>query len=188
MGAGLQAGELRQFTSADGQKTLRASITNVVAAKDGSLSVELELAGGKTSRGPATAFSEEDQSHIREVWIAREAGRNLRPTIQEVTDRGKGKAEETRGRKISKSETRYAIDLRNNGTVSLEGLEIEYVIFWNKAKEVENKRVAKDGQTTTGKISADPIEASASRKLTTEGVTLVSDRPNLGGPGCTSTG
>lgn len=186
--ASLHGKNFRTFTTADQSKAIVAAVVGVFNDDEGRMLVEIEREDGKRYKVLPEIFSDEDQAAIKEAVAILNAGRHLALTITPKEDRSS--PSESDGRRIVTAKHAFDLMFRNNGTADLEGLEVEYRIFYQKDERTWDTRgdqkIGKSkraGAYTDGTMKVEGLAARAEKVITTREVALISDRPNLGGPG-----
>lgn len=174
------AAEVRTFTSADGSKTLLAECFDT-SGEGENLTATLVLDDGRSMKVRADVFSEDDQNYLAEVNAAQKAARALSVRLEETSE--DSEREKTRGRRITTTPTKFAIEVRNNGRDEVTGLEVDYQIFYRDAVRVGSKDGEWMERNIEGKLALAELPPRGDTVLTTEPVDIVSDRPNKGGPG-----
>ncbi|MEZ5303114.1 MAG: hypothetical protein R3F11_21100 [Verrucomicrobiales bacterium] len=182
MSAGFaSAKKFRTLTSKDGSKKMEAAVTNVFAAQDG-MTIEIERKdNGRRYKVPAASFSDEDQEYFKGVAEVMALGSRLSVQITPLEDRGE--TQESGGRKIVDTTSSYQLSLRNNGKVDLTDFTVKYTIFYQKDQrdgQYDSKRAPKE---VSGEIDVKKLVPQSEKIESTDYVSIVSDRPNRGGPG-----
>ena len=181
--------EVRSFSTADGSKVIKASISQILPNKDGKRFIEIKREdNGKRYKVLSEIFSTEDQAYIEEAAAIIDGGRNLSVSIKPNEDRSS--AVKTKGRSVVTAEHTFDIELRNNGQNELGDLEVKYKVFYRKAERIwEIKGTQRIGKSKRSDVYKENVMKVASVKprethaFTTIPLKLVHDRPNRGGPG-----
>lgn len=155
--------------------------------------VELKLINGKTVSVKPSIFVEEDQAYIRQ-WIAQNAflsERTLRITCDDNVVK-KWKEEETRDVRYTSGtiekdfihnvikyvDTRYQFDLKNNGDAVIEGLEIEYCIYYEQSYMVWEEKPPVEQKTFHGRVDVPVISSRGTASVQTKTVMTYEDDVN----------
>jgi hypothetical protein len=180
-----EAKEYRTFTSADGTKTIRATVANVTTAKDGSRVAVIQKENGKRYKFPASALSADDQKYIDKVASIISAARNIKVEVKDTIERGNVK--KGNQRKISTDKVAFDISLRNDGKEALENVVVKYKIFYTKEDRLTKKSGKRERtknvrhlKTQAGEFTVSNLLARADYQQSTDTVALVSDRANPG--------
>ena len=122
------AAEMRTFTSADGSKTLQAKMLDYSAAKS---TAKILRSDGKAMTIPVKALCDTDQAYIKEWYQSSMAGRRLAIRVSdEEVKTGESKANNG---KVTAYDSRFKLNVRNNGDNAFEDIEIKYLsILHNK--------------------------------------------------------
>ena len=168
-GLGLSAfgGNLVTLTSADGSKTMEAAIEQYYP-ENGSAMIKVN---GRNLTVPVTAFQSEDRAKFENWHIAKLAGRQL--MLSFADNETEGSEKKTSNSKIKTVDAGYKIQVRNNAQTDLDGVKLEYRLFYYKDKAKGGKEAAyTDGDLDLGKIA--PRET---KELDTTAITLTKVRP-----------
>ncbi|MEX2578307.1 MAG: hypothetical protein WD342_04550 [Verrucomicrobiales bacterium] len=122
----------REFTSADGAKTIEADIRSYDADAN---TVTLQMRDNRVLTTPVSTFSKADREHIREVGLAFVTGRNLWIEFEDVENKISEKRNPANGYQTLELEHHYRLEVRNNGAVPIEGLTVEYQVFYAAYEE-----------------------------------------------------
>ena len=163
------AADLREFTSADGTKTLKAKVLDYSQDKG---VVKILRADGKPMTFPVKALSKEDGEYLKVWYQSTMAGRKL---AVRVTDEEKKISErKTENARVSSYNSNFKFNVRNNGTSTFENIEVKYQIFYmvDGVKGTKNQDLVASGQTNISSIFP-----RTDQNLTTEKVTLTKIRP-----------
>ena len=163
------AAEMRTFTSAEGGKTLKASMLDYSPASG---TATIKRSDGKVMNVPLKSLSEADRTYIDGWYQSTMAGRKLAVSIRDQESKtGESK---TNNAKIRKFNSHFEINVRNNGEAAFEDLEVKYRIFYyqDAAKGQTNVHRTSDGEHQIG-----DLVARADRDLKTNSVQLTSVRP-----------
>ena len=163
------AADIREFTSADGTKTLKAKVLDYSQDKG---VVKILRADGKSMTFPVKALSKEDGEYLKAWYQSTMAGRKL---AVRVTDEEKKISEKkTENARVSSYNSNFKFNVRNNGTSTFENIEVKYQIFYmiDGVKGTKNQDLVASGQTN---ISSIPPRTD--QNLATEKVNLTKIRP-----------
>ncbi len=163
-------GEWRTFTSADGERKLEAEVQAYDAASG---KVQLRLRDNRKITAPATAFSEEDQKHLKEIGLAFSMGRSLWVEFEDVESVISEKRNAANGYQTLKLENGYDFEVRNNGKVPFEGLTADYQVFY-AAYNDPFKDTAKTPKVMRGTVEIPVLEPRAETSLSTDKVGMTS--------------
>jgi hypothetical protein len=134
---------------------------------------QLRLRDGRKIASPATAFSEADQEHLKEVGLAFSMGRSILVEFEDVEEVISEKRNAANGYQTLKLENGYEFEVRNNGKVPFEGLTAEYQVFYAAYKD-PFKDTAKTAQIMRGEVEIPVLEPRGETSLTTEKVGMTS--------------
>ena len=163
------AADIREFTSADGTKTLKAKVLDYSQDKG---VVKMLRVDGKAMTFPVKALSKEDGEYLKVWYQSTMAGRKL---AVRITDEEKKISErKTENARVSSYNSNFKFNVRNNGTSPFENIEVKYQIFYmvDGVKGTKNQDLVASGQTN---ISS--IPPSTDQNLATEKVNLTKIRP-----------
>lgn len=173
------AADMREFTSADGSKTLNAKVLDYSQAKG---VAKILRADGKVMTFPVKALSNKDGEYLKAWYQATMAGRKL---AVRVTDEEKKTSEtKTSNAKVSSYESNFKLNVRNNGTSPFENIEVKYQIFYtvDGVKGTKSQNLVASGET-----SISSIFPRTDQNLSTEKIALTKIRP-LPASQCATTG
>lgn len=182
-------GEMRPFQLPDG----RVLEAEVVSYNSRLGLVELRRTDGKTVAVKPQVFVQKDQSYIQQ-WIARNAflsERILRVTCRDDVVK-KWKEEETRDinytsgtveknfihNVIKYEETLFQFELENSGDTAIEGLEIEYCIYYEQSTMVWEVKPIPEKKTFHGRIAVPALPPGGSGAVQTKTVMTYEDDVN----------
>ena len=177
----------RTFTSADGKKTIEASLLEYTPKTE---KVKLKLKAGKETELSIYKFSEKDVKWIKDtgVWQLRAAKLKVAMKYDKVSqetiadedsdelaaalgEKPKRKSRRSRAdsdaRTIRVSKEGFKILIANPGEEDIEALTCDYVLFTLR-KAADNKEIV----TYEGNFPVDPIKAGEQFTATTEHVNL----------------
>ena len=163
------AAELRTFTSADGSKTLKAKVLDVSAAKQ---TARIQRSDGKSMTIPLKALCSDDQLFLKEWYQSSMAGRRLAIRISdEEVKTGESKANNGR---VTAYDSRFNLNVRNNGDSSFENIEVKYCIFYtiDGVDGAKNQELVSNGQANISNIAP-----RTDQDITTNAVKLTKVRP-----------
>ena len=163
------AAEMRTFTSADGSKTLQAKVLDVSAAKQ---TARILRSGGTTMTIPLKALSTNDQAYLKEWYQSSMAGRRLAIRVNdEEVKAGESKANNGR---VTAYDSRFKLNVRNNGDSAFENIEVKYCIFYtiDGVDGAKNQELVTNGQTNISSIAP-----RTDQDITTSTVKLTKVRP-----------
>ena len=163
------AAELRTFTSADGSKTLKAKVLDVSAAKQ---TTRILRSDGKSMTIPLKALCSDDQLFLKEWYQSSMAGRRLAIRISdEEVKTGESKANNGR---VTAYDSRFNLNVRNNGDSSFENIEVKYCIFYtiDGVDGAKNQELVSNGQANISNIAP-----RTDQDITTNPVKLTKVRP-----------
>ena len=166
---GVASAEVRTFTSADGSKTLQASVRDYSPKKG---TTTIKLATGRVMTIPVKSLSAADKTFLDGWYTATQAGRNLHVSIR---DEEKQMGERTANNgKIKTINARYALNVRNNAAANFDNIEIKYRVFYYKdgVDGKKNQYLTLDGQDSITTISA-----REDQRIMTDSVNLTKVRP-----------
>jgi len=166
--------EWREFTSADGTKTVRAEVVSYDERIDGFV---LRLEDGRRIRSQASFFSEEDQAYLDRFALAQQVGRRLRLDFADEAEEVSVKKNPLNGYQTIRLQSGFAINLRNNSQVTFDGLTAEYQLFYsayvNPFEDREQKELVKQGKLELprlqprgeAKVATDRVEMTSIKRL-----------------------
>ncbi|MCH2060252.1 MAG: hypothetical protein MK183_06460 [Verrucomicrobiales bacterium] len=163
------AAEMRSFTSADGSKTLKAKVLDVSAAKQ---TARILRSDGKSMTIPLKALSNNDQAYLKEWYQSSMAGRRLAIRISdEEVKTGESKANNGR---VTAYDSRFKLNVRNNGNNAFENIEVKYCIFYtiDGVDGAKNQDLVSNGQANISSIAP-----RTDQDITTSTVKLTKVRP-----------
>jgi len=163
------AADIREFTSADGTKTLKAKVLDYSQDKG---VVKMLRVDGKAMTFPVKALSKEDGEYLKVWYQSTRAGRKL---AVRITDEEKKISErKTENARVSSYNSNFKFNVRNNGTSPFENIEVKYQIFYmvDGVKGTKNQDLVASGQTNISSIFP-----RTDQNLTTEKVNLTKIRP-----------
>lgn len=163
------AADIREFTSADGTKTLKAKVLDYSQDKG---VVKMLRVDGKAMTFPVKALSKEDGEYLKVWYQSTMAGRKL---AVRITDEEKKISEKkTENARVSSYNSNFKFNVRNNGTSPFENIEVKYQIFYmvDGVKGTKNQDLVASGQTNISSIFP-----RTDQNLTTEKVNLTKIRP-----------
>lgn len=158
------------FTSSDGAKKLEATVQDYNT--DTGVAT-LRLQDNRKITAPATAFSEEDQKHLKEIGMAFKLGRSLWVEFEDEENVISEKRNPANGYQTMELKKGYRMEVRNNGTVPFEDLKIEYQVFYG-AYENPFADNEKTPQIYRGKMDLPALQPREDAVLKTETVDLTS--------------
>ena len=167
--AGAAYAETRTFTSSDGSKTLQASVLDYTPSSG---AAKIKLSSGRVMNVPATAFSPSDQDYFKSWYQSTMAGRRISIAIRD-DERQTGERKENNG-KVKSIDSRFALNVRNNGKGSFEDLEVKYRVFYYR-DGVDGKR--NQHLTLDGSDQITTISPRQDLRLMTQPVKLTNIRP-----------
>jgi hypothetical protein len=163
------AAEMRTFTSSQGSKTLQAKVLDYSTAKG---TAKILRSDGKTMTIPVKALSETDQTYIKDWYQSSMAGRRLAIRVSdEEVKTGESKANNGR---VTAYDSRFKLNVRNNGDSAFEDIEIKYCIFYtiDGVDGAKNKEIVTNGQANISNIAP-----RTDQDITTGAVKLTKVRP-----------
>ncbi len=163
------ATELRSFTSADGSKTLKAKVLDVSTAKQ---TARIQRSDGRSMTIPLKALSSDDQLFLKEWYQSSMAGRRLAIRVSdEEVKTGERKANNGR---VTAYDSRFKLNVRNNGDSSFENIEVKYCIFYtiDGVDGAKNQELVSNGQANISNIAP-----RTDQDITTSAVKLTKVRP-----------
>lgn len=163
------AAEMRTFTSSEGSKTLQAKMLDYSAAKG---TARILRSDGKTMTIPVKALSETDQTYIKDWYQSSMAGRRLAIRVSdEEVKTGDRKANNGR---VTAYDSRFKLNVRNNGDSAFEDIEIKYCIFYtiDGVDGAKNKELVTNGQANISSIAP-----RTDQDIATDAVKLTKVRP-----------
>ncbi len=163
------AAEMRSFTSADGSKTLNAKVLDFSATKQ---TAKILRSDGKTMTIPVKALSKSDQTYLKDWYQSSMAGRRLAIRVSdEEVKTGESKANNG---KVTDYDSRFKLNVRNNGDSIFENIEVKYCIFYtlDGVDGTKNKDLVSSGQTNISSIAP-----RTDQDITTSTVKLTKVRP-----------
>ncbi len=163
------AADIREFTSADGTKTLKAKVLDYSQDKG---VVKMLRVDGRAMTFPVKALSKEDGEYLKVWYQSTMAGRKL---AVRITDEEKKISErKTENARVSSYNSNFKFNVRNNGTSPFENIEVKYQIFYmvDGVKGTKNQDLVASGQTNISSIFP-----RTDQNLTTEKVNLTKIRP-----------
>ncbi|MFP6872321.1 MAG: hypothetical protein VCA55_02335 [Verrucomicrobiales bacterium] len=163
------AAEMRTFTSSEGSKTLQAKMLDYSAAKG---TARILRSDGKTMTIPVKALSETDQTYIKDWYQSSMAGRRLAIRVSdEEVKTGERKANNGR---VTAYDSRFKLNVRNNGDSAFEDIEIKYCIFYT----IDGVDGAKNRElVTNGQANISSIAPRTDQDIATDAVKLTKVRP-----------
>ena len=163
------AAEMRSFTSADGSKTLEAKVLDFSATKQ---TAKILRSDGKAMTIPVKALSKSDQTYLKDWYQSSMAGRRLSIRVSdEEVKTGESKANNGR---VTAYDSRFKLNVRNNGDSAFEDIEIKYCIFYT----IDGVDGAKNRElVTNGQANISNIAPRTDQDITTGTVKLTKVRP-----------
>jgi len=159
--------ELRTFTSADGERTLKAQLTDF--SSDGTVSIRTEDGRIFTNLDPQQ-FSPEDRQYIRN-WMVRTVFERDDLEIKLTQKREKIGEREKGGWELTTFSGAYQIVLENDSMLDLSGLTLEYALIkWNA--EIGGDQRAGEESVHLGMLEVKHLPARGKLKLETGKVPL----------------
>ncbi len=163
----LGATQYRDFTSTDG-KTIKAVVKAYDAQKK---TVTIERDNRKTAKVSITVFSEADQIYIREWEVLRSFSIEH---LFKISAKRKRVDNETAGSsdynsRVEVEDTSYEIVLDNRSGVMMDGLELEYCIYYEQESIKSSGQVCDQG-VYCGKLSVASTASKSKVALQTEAV------------------
>lgn len=161
--------EMRTFTSADGSKTLEATPLDYQPSKG---LATIKLKSGRTMNVPVKSFVADDKAYLDNWYASTQAGRKLSISIDDEEIKT-GERTENNG-KVKTIDARYVLNVRNNGGVDLEDIEVKYRVFYTR-DGVDGKKsedLSLDGEDTISSISS-----REDIRVMTEPAKLINVRP-----------
>ena len=170
-GAGLV--QYRDFLSKDG-KAIRGRVLRYDARKS---KVTIERDNRKVFTVPIFAFSDDDQEYIlrwelNKVFL--DDGDFKIDAKRKKFDEEKGSGSTFYGYSIDSRETEtfgYEITLENRSTSPLEGLKVDYCIFYEQENSGNGKTIDEEG-VRCGTLDVASLRAKSSKELLTEPVSI----------------
>ena len=160
------AGAVREFSSKDGSKSLRAELVDVDPARG---SIRLKPEDGRILDAPLSAFSAEAVEHAREFVALQEVGRRLGLQFEETEGNVKEEKIPARGQAIITTPTGFQLSARNNGSVVMQDVELHYQVFYSEDL-VEGGRV---DRIAMGSLAIDALQPREEQELFTSQVDIV---------------
>jgi len=168
LGLGLTVGDAREFSSADGTKTMSGTVTAVSAT---SQKATIRRSDGSSVTFPISALAAEDREYLIEWYKATEIGRKLDIRVNAAEEKGQETKTAT-ARRFSIA-SQFGLSLRNNAAFKFEDLEVRYRMF--HTKDIEGGKT--EDHTTEGVMKIDELFARAEKSIATETVSLDVQRP-----------
>ena len=168
LGIGSASSEVHRFTSADGQKTLDATLVGYDATKG---TIQIRPNGGRTITAPLSAFSEEDAKYVKESSQRLAISRNLWVDIK--SDESETSETKSTTAKTKKLTSGFKVKFMNNSFVPMDGVQAKYRIFYNE-DQAKGGKVAK---VKDGTINLDELSPQQAETHETASVELVKVRP-----------
>ena len=181
------APEVREFTSADGTRKISASVLNATQTPKGVTADLLRADTKQRLTVSEAAFTAEDQAYLKKQAEIFHAARALQISPALLQSKS-GKPSEEQGRRIGKTEAHYALECRNTGQTSVEGVDLEYKIFVKRERRLTPTKGEKKVEIVKGTMKLPELAMKGSHLAKTDAIELISDRPNLGGKGCSLSG
>ena len=168
LGISTANGAPHRFTSADGSKTLDATLIDYNATKG---TVQLRIAGGRAITAPLNAFSEKDTEFVKQssqkLAIARSLMLDIRTSEDEKVET------KTSNAKIEKKNSGFSLHFRNNGFVPLDGITAKYRIYYSKDRD----KGGKEQMVEDGSIQLSSLGPGETEDLKTEKIELEKVKP-----------
>lgn len=168
LGLGLTVGDAREFSSADGTKTMSGTVTAVSAT---SKKATIRRSDGASVTFPLSALAEKDQEYLVEWYKAAEIGRKLDVRVNAAEEKGQ-ETKTTTARRYSIA-SQFGLSLRNNATFKFDDLEVRYRMF--HTKDIANGKA--EDHTTEGVMKIDELSPRGEKSIATETVSLDVQRP-----------
>lgn len=163
---GASASDPITLTSADGSKTLEATIQEYYPSK-GTAKIR---SNGRLLSVPLTAFDPEDKMKF-ETWYQKTmAGRRMMVYFDDASSKsGGGITRKTNGS--------YELSIRNNGETTFENLKVAYRVFYAKDTGSGKNDQFKEGYASLGNVAAretkqintDPVQLTSQRSFSVGG-------------------
>ena len=163
-------GAPHQFTSADGSKTLDATLISYDATKG---TIQLRISGGRAITAPLNAFSEKDIEYVKQSSQRLAIARSLMVDIRTSAD--KEVETKTNTAKVEKQNSGFSLNFRNNGFVPLDGVTAKYRIFYHQDQDKGGKL----DKTQDGTIQLSSLGPRESEMVKTEKVELTTVKPSI---------
>jgi hypothetical protein len=163
------ADEYRDFLSADG-KAMRGKVLRYDAKKQ---TVTIQRDNKKTATVPLRAFSENDQAYVLQ-WefnkvFRSESSFEIEAKRKKVKDGDESYSGSITAEKVEN--TVYTITLENKSTSTLEGLELEYCIYYEQEKATRGKTLDEEG-VRCGTLEIGAMRPKSSKDVMTEAVSI----------------
>ncbi len=177
LGAGA-ATQYRDFMDSQG-RTIRGRILRYDAKKR---AVTMERDNKKMVTVPLTIFSDKDQEYILEwefnkVFLSQSSFKIEAKRKREKDKDGSYSGGGSTSTKVEN--TIYEIILQNKSTSTLEGLELEYCIYYEQEKHGNGKTIDEEG-VRCGTLKVGAIRPKSSKDLMTEAVSIYTSELNAG--------
>ncbi len=165
-------GEVRTYTSKDGQKTFRGELIGYDAATK---KAKMRLPRGKIMEFQVTLLSKEDQKHVETQAPILQAQKSLSVETKHYSKRT-GKNKPAQGQwHFEKYDHNYIITIENSRDEMLKDVEVEYTFFIERNRREYQNKIEK----VTGSGSIDLVLANGTETVTTKSANLElwSDNP-----------
>ena len=159
--------DVQTFTSADGSKTLQASIERYNPS-NGQAQIRVK---GRVMNVPVAAFQSEDKLKFESWYQAAEVGRKLALTFDE--NESDGVEKKTSNAKVTTTNNSFKIKVRNNGQTDFTDVSLQYRLFYYRDKDKGGKEPAH----ADGTLSLASIAPRETKELETEPISLTRVRP-----------
>lgn len=165
----VSADEYRDFLSADG-KSIRGKVMRYDAR---SKKVSIQRDTKQLFTVPIRVFSDKDQKYIlqwefNKVFLS-DSSFKIDAKRKKIKDSEAAYTGSVTSEKLEN--TAYELTLKNNSASSLEGLKVEYCIFYEQEKTVSSKTIEEEG-VRYGTIDVGSMRPKSSKELRTEPVTV----------------
>ena len=159
--------EVHTFTSADGSKTLQASIARYTPST-GQAQIKVN---GRLMNVPVSAFQSEDKLKFESWYQAAEVGRKLALTFDENETEGTEK--KTSNAKVTTYDSGFKIKVRNNGQTDFEDVKLQYRVFYYKDMDKGGKQAG----YTDGNLALSKIAPRETQEFETDSISMTKIRP-----------
>jgi len=165
-------GEVRTYSSKDGQKTFRGELIDYEAE---TLKATMRLPRGKIMEFKVTLLSKEDQKYVETQAPILQAQKSLSLETKHYSNRT-DKNKPAQGQwHFEKYDHNYIITIENSRNEMLKEVEIEYTFFIERNRREYQNKIEK----VTGSGTIDLVLANSTETLTTKSANLElwSDNP-----------
>ena len=164
-GLGVLKANEHTFTSADGSKTITATIETYWPEK-GNAQINVN---GQRMVVAVSAFQAEDKKKFENWYQLAMAGKNIQ--IKFNQDKAKKSEKKLSNATITQYGSTYELEVRNNSQTDFDKVVLDYRVFYKEDLK-QNNEMAKAGQLKVGNIAA-----KESKVFTSASVPLTSAKP-----------